>query len=1135
MASIYPVPTTRSSEALLQTRLLAQLQTDQLNLLRLQTQISTGRRILTPSEDAPAAIRGMGLQRLLEQKTQVKTNLTTSASYLTASDVAISNLSGLIASIRGTAVAVADTTASASERQAASVEIDRAIQQILDVSNQQFRGRYLFAGSDTTTRPFEVAGEFIKYVGNEGLLRSFADLDLLFETNVPGSSLFGGLSAERKGTVDLNPVLTPATKLSALRGGTGITKGSIAVSDGVSTKIIDISRAETIGDVAGLIERSAPTGRRVTARVTNIGLEISLDEAGGGNLTVREVGGGSTAAQLGIFNTIGVGTGKIIGQDLNPRLQLTSQLRDVLGTRATAVLASPNLNNDIFFEARERGTQSNGISIQLVDDELLAATPGLSAGGEIATYSATPVAARASVTWGDGPAGENDIIITAAQPGAQFNNVSIVLAKQTGLGGGNPQAAYSEAGGTKTLTITIDDAVDTSLADIKTAIEAIQFGGQPAFTVTDDDSASGGDGTGSVSFLTAPGTLGNTGNSGGDAGTIFVRVQNNVSTAQQVVSALNANAEIAAMFDVRIDDKDTTSPGVAGLGGVSVTASAVTSGGSGIEFDQDSGLQITNGGETHALTFAGAETVEDLLNILNGSQASVHAQINADGTGIDVRSRLSGSDFRIGENGGQTATQLGLRTLNPETRLADLNYGIGVHTADGVDFTIHRNDGVALEIDISSAKTIGDVLNLINQHPDNLDPNTRVVAQLTAVGNGIEIVDDNPLGTGQLSLERAFNSEAAWDLGILPRGQDTALPSDGPPPAAARATIGFSPPNSTNNGLVITANSVGTALNNVQVVFQNVAAVGNQALVNFDAATKTLTIDVDPTATTAATVLGAINAEGTFSAALNSTLDPTNNGLGLILDTGTLGVTAGGSPNPASLPASSAVTFAAPNHLNSALVFTAANPGTAYNGVTIEFINDQVGNVASVAYSPASHSLQIRIDSTQTTANTIRAAVNDHGLFFAELDRSADTTNSGNGLVGAVGVVASLEGGTPETLTGRDPYTVEASGIFNTLMRLQATLDANDQVGIQRAAAMIEDDLERVSFVRADLGAKGQSLDVLSQRLEDESVELTATLSVEIDTDLVEAISNLTARQASFQASLQLMGRTFQLSLLDYL
>jgi flagellar hook-associated protein 3 FlgL len=82
---------------------------------------------------------------------------------------------------------------------------------------------------------------------------------------------------------------------------------------------------------------------------------------------------------------------------------------------------------------------------------------------------------------------------------------------------------------------------------------------------------------------------------------------------------------------------------------------------------------------------------------------------------------------------------------------------------------------------------------------------------------------------------------------------------------------------------------------------------------------------------------------------------------------------------------------------------------------------------------------------------------------------------------------------------------------------------------------LLEEDLERVSFTRADIGAKSQSLDTLKVRLEDETVELRSTLSSEIDVDLVEAISNLTARQASYQASLQLMGKTFQLSLLDYL
>ena len=72
MAGIYPIPTLRSSELLAQTRLVTQMHYDQRQLLRLQTQIATGRRLTVASDDAAAATRGMTIQRLLEQKAQAQ-------------------------------------------------------------------------------------------------------------------------------------------------------------------------------------------------------------------------------------------------------------------------------------------------------------------------------------------------------------------------------------------------------------------------------------------------------------------------------------------------------------------------------------------------------------------------------------------------------------------------------------------------------------------------------------------------------------------------------------------------------------------------------------------------------------------------------------------------------------------------------------------------------------------------------------------------------------------------------------------------------------------------------------------------------------------------------------------------------
>ncbi len=1127
MAAIFPIPSGRTSDLLLQSRLLAQLQSNQLDLLRLQVQLSTGLRISAPSEDAPAARRAMDLQRILEQKQQVKSNLATSQSYLAASDSAISGVSQLLAQVRGTALSVSDDTSSATSRQAAIQEIRHTLEQLIDIGNHEFRGRYLFAGSRTTVLPFEMDGQFVVYRGNEGGLSSYADVDLLQATSVPGTKVFGAISAGVSGSVDLNPILTADTRLADLNGGQGIRKGSFVVSDGSTSRTIDISRAETIGDVVRLIENNPPAGRKVTARIGSGGLTIDIDDALGGNLTIKEVGGGTTAAELGILQAVGTGTSPIVGADLNPLLRLTTRLSDVLGARASAVVTSAGANNDILLEARTRGAENNGVVIQYVNDALLQAAPGLVAGNETVTYTDVPLAARAALTFsGTG----NNLVLTANTPGVGLNNVQINVVNAGAIGNA-AQVNYDSVG--KVLTIGIDSADGT---EVQTLINAINANG--TFTAAYDASAAADGGfsaTAPIPTADAGVVSGNTGNSGAAANTILVNVEAGKSTANQVVAALQTDPIVSALFDARIDTKDTSTASNAGKGAVDLTAQGVTSGGSGEEFDKGSGLRIVNAGSTYTVSFQDATTVEDLLNILNGSKAGVLAQINAQGTGIDIRSRLSGADFQIGENGGTTATQLGVRSLNLDTALTDLNQGLGVETAEGTDFVIRRNDGVELNVDISSAKTIGDILNLINNHPDNLDPASRVVAKLKDVGNGIELVDDDPIGSGTLTIVRAFESTAVWDLGLVPRGSDEISSSDGPSASAATATVAFSPPDDQNNRFTVTAAQVGTALNGVQVEFVNSAASGDQAFVSFDPIAKKLTIDVDPAATTANTVIDAINTDDTFSAALDLTTEPTNDGSGLITQTGAVAVLAGGSPNPTALSAGALVTFAPPNDQNTALLVTANQAGTSLNGVTVEFEDTLVGNVANAVFDSINGRLVVSIDATQTTAATIATAIANEGTFFAQLDTSTDPTNDGSGVVGAVGVVATTQGGTAEVIGGTDVNPLEVHSTFNSLLRLMDALDGFDLVEIERAIALIDEDLDRVNFTRAELGAAARGLDTLQIRLEDENVELNQALSNEIDVDLVDAISRLTTQQAAFQASLQMIGQTFQLTLLDFL
>jgi flagellar hook-associated protein 3 FlgL len=899
MASIIPLPTTRVSGMLVRQRLLAQLQGDQLDLFRLQNQVSTGQRFSLPSEDAPAARRAMTLQRLLERKTQLRSNIETGQSFLKSTDVALNNVSGLLGNIRGLALGVSGTTSTDTERQAAVTEINRAIEQLVAVGNTQFRGRYLFSGSQTNVKPYSYDGAYVAYHGDNRAIQSYSDLGVLFSTNATGQQVFGGISSEVLGGVDLNPEVTADTPLSSLRGGRGISpNGALQISDGVNTAIVDISHAATVGDVVRLIEANPPFGRKVTATITGQGLTLQLDAAGGGNLTVKEVASGKAASELGILNAVGVLTNPLVGSDLNPLVAKTTPLDSLLGAKAQTRLISAGSNNDLLIRAAVNGAQYNGATVQIVDDGLLRASPGVAQGAEYAQYSTTARQAQASLRF-SGPG--NDLIVTANAAGTAYNNVDIVVVGANGIGDA-ATATYDST--TKQLTIAVDDSGATSVDAVVAAIN-----GTGLFTATSDESAEGPgsyDGSSLINDADISNVRGDTGNSGGAANTLYVFVRDNVSNANNVAAAINAEGT----FRAELDSLDSTNSSQAGTQPIPTSSTAVFAGGSGAPFDQSSGIRVVSGQSTHTISFEDASTVEDLLNIINGSEAGLYAEINADGTGINVRSRLSGADLQIGENGGQTATQLGIRSLTGATRLDALNRGVGVPAkrdsylenppSTATDFTITASDGVGtvdLDIDVSGASTVQDVIDLINNHPLNNSAGVQVTARLNAVGNGIEIVD----GGGQpLTITAAEGSQAAQYLGLLPAGTAT--------------------------------------------------------------------------------------------------------------------VTAAGG-----------------------------------------------------------------------------------------------------------------------TISGVDKNFLETPSVFTTLIRLRDALAANDVTAIEAAISGIDADLNRVTFARSEVGARQQALDVTSRNLEEEDVQLRSALSAELEVDLVEAISNLTARQISLEASLKATAGILQMSLLNYL
>jgi len=122
-----------------------------------------------------------------------------------------------------------------------------------------------------------------------------------------------------------------------------------------------------------------------------------------------------------------------------------------------------------------------------------------------------------------------------------------------------------------------------------------------------------------------------------------------------------------------------------------------------------------------------------------------------------------------------------------------------------------------------------------------------------------------------------------------------------------------------------------------------------------------------------------------------------------------------------------------------------------------------------------------------------------------------------------------------QVYTSADNHTLETDSVFNTLLRLKKAVEDNDTEEIGRSLDRMDVDISRATFARSEIGSRVQSLETIADNLKDENVQLSSALSDDTDVDLVQAISDMTARQYAFQASLQTAASTMKLSLLDFI
>jgi len=583
--------------------------------------------------------------------------------------------------------------------------------------------------------------------------------------------------------------------------------------------------------------------------------------------------------------------------------------------------------NALDFTARIKGEQFNDVNVNFVDDAArVGVTAGVTAGNEKAFYFQDARKSQAYVDLGTIGTADVDFIVTAAKAGKDYNNVKVVLTSN------NVQADKASAvydANNKTLTIDVSTDGSTQLATVLAAVNG-----------TDDFTADKAGASVLTNTITQAdtrryqGVRGNTGASGGDAGTLYVNISNNKTTASQLVAAISAagNERVAKLFEVK------NRPDQAGTGVISA----------GEYVDAFSGGK--NGGEV----LATAKDVADAINASSEVSSVISAALAKNEVGASAVSSFDHSAYT------------GKAELNNRLQF------LGGADSRKIEFVASGNN-TALSVDLATKPA-----ELANSKAIFNATNANASLQFQAIKAGPE--------TDNVSI--LFED----------RGSDTVNSVIfNPEPTKSTATLNFT---GADNDLKLTANKDGTLdFNNVTINLVTTAGFGNKAEATYTvtAATKTtaetrvlnITVD-DAGATSIEKVKEAINAEGTFSADLDTVTESNNAGDGFVSQVaGTIGTGTGNSGS-----------------INGTLTFRIQDGVTTASQVSSLLANDDVANkyflASNFGSSSGAGTIAVATDTATTTNKTLTSGgLKDAGTLVVHLatDSHGLVTTSGNDLI----------------------------------------------------------------------------------------------------------------------------------------
>lgn len=262
----------RVTNSMMSTSFLRDLGRNQENLKTLNNQLTSGKEIRRPSDNPFKVARAMQLHSDMGVNKQYNENIKDTSNWLETTDVALEQLNNSFQRIRELMVSSGNAAYGPDEKRAIKDEINEKVNEISQILNTSFDGKYLFAGTKVNSKPVNImqdpvtSNNLLNLSGRDGEFLRLDSKDIDIQNQISMISTKLKVEITQGVTMDYS---VSATDLLVFKG----KKDDINVMDLLSEITNNLDSNDTV-KLSRIINENLKTMDEVMANINKVRAEV---------------------------------------------------------------------------------------------------------------------------------------------------------------------------------------------------------------------------------------------------------------------------------------------------------------------------------------------------------------------------------------------------------------------------------------------------------------------------------------------------------------------------------------------------------------------------------------------------------------------------------------------------------------------------------------------------------------------------------------------------------------------------------------------------------------------------------------------------------------------------------------------